>query len=865
MADISTKKLRDELELAKKEAIAFAKVWEQVVKNITKSGSEVQKAFNGLDLKDAKDIAALNTLLAKSTDLTKQQTTATKEQSTAEKEAVKLDKQLKQATDEEVKGKLRLQQVNKAQRDALKDELVLMDKTAGTLEIIAAKNRTLRRERQGLNLETKKGADRLKAINNALDINNKKINENSDKLKRQKINVGNYTDSTKEALNQSGLFSTQLAVLTRIQGTMNAILKRNTTETAANATAQKGAAVASGGFSKALKVLKIALISTGIGAIVVGLGSLIAAFAGTQRGADAFSKVLIPIQTIFQKFVGFLEGKAFKIFDRLEEAFANPKQAVIDLGNSLKQSLIDRFTGFVNVLKSGGSIIANTFTILASKIKIALADVPIIGKAIDLDKAQEDLKKATDEIGKDFKSLGDAVIQSTTGITGGIDKMTGAATSLGDAIEVATNEGLLLDELIKRFEKREIQLVIPLAKARLEFQKLRGIANDLTKLDSERLAALDEAEKKQRFISASEQELITLRIKRMELEQSFNDTSRAEQLELAQLKAELLIAETAAQKKINSLIALRSGIEKRAVVIRNKENEKLVGDLDKIEKKEDELVLKKKGNADDGIKAAEEERKNLIKSDEDTAKKREEITKKSIETIDKLVQKSFDKREALIDKDLDKSKDARSKIQAGIDAGNEDAKKSLAAEERRTAELEAKKEKNRKAAQRAEAAIALLKSFGENGGDLGKTLGGYNAIIAAIQAAPSFFKGTDETSSNVIFDDKHGGVTGFVHEKEQVWSQKDRAEVGYKTRDEIKDIVNRNLITDSSMGVNVVSVNNDSLILAVNKMQTSMDNLHKQIPVQDYNYDAKHNEHIQTTKYLNRIDTIRKKARSSWA
>ena len=251
-----------------------------------------------------------------------------------QKEQVKNTQKITKATNEEVKAKLELQKATKEQKDELSTLIVLQDKEAGTLEKLAANNKRLRAERQKLNLDTEKGRKRLKEINAELDKNNKKIADNSDKLKKQKLNVGNYSDSIKNAVNSSGLFSTQLAVLQRIQATLNAITKKNTVSTEANATAQKAAGVASGGFSKALKVLKIALISTGVGAIVVALGTLIAAFGSTQRGADAFTKVLRPLQAIFERFLGFLQDTGFKVFDRLKEAFSDPKQAVIDLATA---------------------------------------------------------------------------------------------------------------------------------------------------------------------------------------------------------------------------------------------------------------------------------------------------------------------------------------------------------------------------------------------------------------------------------------------------------------------------------------------------------------------------------------------------
>lgn len=109
-----------------------------------------------------------------------------------EEESVKIKKQLDAATDEEVKAKLRLQQASQAQKQALKDEIALEDKQVGTLKRLQVENRQLRREREGLNLETTKGRKRLQEINSALDRNNAKIKANSDAMKKQRLTVGAY-------------------------------------------------------------------------------------------------------------------------------------------------------------------------------------------------------------------------------------------------------------------------------------------------------------------------------------------------------------------------------------------------------------------------------------------------------------------------------------------------------------------------------------------------------------------------------------------------------------------------------------------------------------------------------------------------
>ena len=310
---------------------------------VTKLQQETQKMaknkISDVSKIDASTVDGMKKLMTAKEDANKIE----KQSIELDKEAVKLKKQLTQAEDSEVKAKIRYQQASKAQKDALKDEIVLADQNAGTLQKLAASNRKLRREREGLNLETAKGKARLQDINKQLDLNNKRILSNSDALKKQRMNVGNYTTSVTQGIQASGLFSRQLMILQRIQATLAVFTKKSKVETEAQTVATKGAQAASGGFSKALKILKIALISTGIGAIVVAVGSLIAAFASTQRGIDAFTKVLRPLKALFDVFIGFIQDTALSAFDRLKEAIANPKEAVIALGTAIKENLINRF------------------------------------------------------------------------------------------------------------------------------------------------------------------------------------------------------------------------------------------------------------------------------------------------------------------------------------------------------------------------------------------------------------------------------------------------------------------------------------------------------------------------------------------
>lgn len=124
------------------------------------------------------------------------------------------------------------------------------------------------------------------------------------------------------------------------------------------------------GLNLGLKGFRLALASTGIGLIVIALGSLISYFTNTQRGADqlsqavagisaAFDVVKDRISTVGEALTLLFSGKPSEAFDKLKESvsglteeikdeaaaavqLAKDLQAVDDLENSLIESTAKR-------------------------------------------------------------------------------------------------------------------------------------------------------------------------------------------------------------------------------------------------------------------------------------------------------------------------------------------------------------------------------------------------------------------------------------------------------------------------------------------------------------------------------------------
>ena len=101
-----------------------------------------------------------------------------------------------------------------------------------------------------------------------------------------------------------------------------------------------GATKGVGGFTGSLKVMKMALMSTGIGAIVVALGSLISYFKNTKKGADIFNKALGGIKAVIDTVMHRvnLMGEAFTALMKgnFKEAADLARQAFSKMGEEIK-------------------------------------------------------------------------------------------------------------------------------------------------------------------------------------------------------------------------------------------------------------------------------------------------------------------------------------------------------------------------------------------------------------------------------------------------------------------------------------------------------------------------------------------------
>ncbi len=158
------------------------------------------------------------------------------------------------------------------------------------------------------------GGSLLKSIK-VLDTQVKKNDASIGNFQR---NVGNYSNSLKGAIKNTGLLDAILSKIGVSQGQLN--------------TVQQGFSGAVGKSTGALKLFRVALASTGIGLLVVALGSIAVALTSSEEGMNKFNKALAAIGIVIgnisdvlaefgDQLISFFSGDGFdntKLLELLE-------------------------------------------------------------------------------------------------------------------------------------------------------------------------------------------------------------------------------------------------------------------------------------------------------------------------------------------------------------------------------------------------------------------------------------------------------------------------------------------------------------------------------------------------------------------
>lgn len=1016
MATESTQELIKGLNLAKKAASELIKRWGVLGEDIKKSGKDLEKAFDGLNIGDSKDIAKLSDLLNEVNAVSKQQVTINKELAATKEANAKINIKLAAAQTKEnqelLKNKIRLQEANKAAKQRAKESLGLVsayDRESRRLNELRKRYKNLAVQERANSKEAK---ELLKNITK-LDKSLKSIDKTVGQSQR---NVGNYGDALKELQSTTGVFGREIALLKGVMKSLNTVFsnatatsKTNTVATEINAgakvtnaratqsltAAQKAMNIATNFGTKALRLFKVALIGTGIGALLVALGSFVAFLTRSQDGIDGVSKKLAQLtavgDVVIDRFAQIGEGIS-KIFsgdvteglDLIKTSFDGITEEIaleVELAGQLEELVIKlgRQQQLFAAESSKSVTLTKELTLIAKdKLKtdkervaaleeINKIELDIEQKKLDLqdqelaasldsisaDKTKlqlgEDQLKFVERIKNGQISVAEAVKLSaafTLSSAGGAEALSEITQKIVDqeqakqslltkqattvkrlsALQVqiatknstallqqatlqkliATDEREAIDNRVKALTKaRDFEIKASITRLRaniineLEFQAVRERVTRKTEIEINKLLEkntgliIEQTKKVQDLKKERSKALTEEEIRRLsnliDLEQKELDTLNslatiterniAAEKELQEIKLKRAIDDTddvdgtfddrisAVQERVKAeidLIDFKTQEELKKENLTQKEREAI-----RERGFEEQRKIVEKGFDDIDSINDERSEEELDKLEGDLAKQ-EELYQKSAEVIGAIFTKLFDKRREQLDNDLDANREAQDKIQKGIEAGNEDARKSLALKEKEEAELLARQERLKQQELRVEAGIALFKAYGESGGDLGKTIADTAVLTALIQGLPSFYEGTELVSDGVrgmkVHDGKDG-ILAMIDKDERIVDPTNNIKFGGLSNSDAGDILQmhqRGLITDPKQAIYMTQSDNSNLEKQVAIMTESLNTLHQRIPRQTISYDAAAKEHIDRTEYGKKVEIIRTKSDSAW-
>ena len=277
-----------------------------------------------------------------------------------------------------------------------------------------------------------------------------------------------------------------------------------------------------GSVIKSFKSLRVAVMASGIGLLVVGVLALKQAFTRSEEGQNKFSTMMAVIGVVTDKLLDSFAD----LGDKIMSVFENPKQALEDFWTALKENVVNRIEGLLELIPALGTAINQVFegdfSGAAETSANALAKV-VLGV--------EDIVAKTVEAGKKFGEYVDEVVEGTEKIT-------------------------IVTQKRNQADKLQRKLTIDRAKADRKIADLREKAADRENYTAlQRIGYLQDAGKISEDITNKEIHRAKLLYDAKKLENAQSKSTKEDKQELADLEAAMINLETQRISKQKALTA----------------------------------------------------------------------------------------------------------------------------------------------------------------------------------------------------------------------------------------------------------------------------------------------------------------------
>jgi hypothetical protein len=261
------------------------------------------------------------------------------------------------------------------------------------------------------------------------------------------------------------------------------------------------------GIASATKA-SLAFIATPLGAVIAALGvavaSVTAYFKSSEEAENKLTVVTKTLGAVFEQLTNFAED----LGEMIVSVFEDPQKALTDFANLIKENIVNRFVGMLELIPKLGSAIGLLFE----------------GKFVEAG-----------------KTAFDAVAKVTTGIADASNKIEGFIKKVGDAVEAGITNGQRLANLQAEIDKKQRDLIEERAKTDIEVIKLREKA---VKEEGEtKRQIIQKAIDLEVALSNKEVELAKIKQQQAKLESENNGATKEALTKIAEANANLINAE----------------------------------------------------------------------------------------------------------------------------------------------------------------------------------------------------------------------------------------------------------------------------------------------------------------------------------
>jgi hypothetical protein len=315
-----------------------------------------------------------------------------------------------------------------------------------------------------------------------------------------------------------------------------------------------------------MKTFKGIMISTGIGALVVAVGSLVLYFTQTQKGAEKLEVAMAGVKIVFAK----LTDVASDLGEKILWVFTEPEQAIKDLWGTIKTYFVDKFN---EVIKSVG-LLGSAF--------VKLFNRDFSGALADATQGAKGLFMELTPLGVAIETVG-AIVENVVPALGEL------VEEINEAVSAATK----LSNRSIQLRKDQRDLALAFAEGRAQIKEYNLIAEDTNQTLEDRLEAAQKAIDIEKGLMAERQRIAQEEVDIQKAKMALSENVEADQQKLVDLEVALINIRTESAEMQTTLNNKLNIIRQQTANEKAAEMKTFLDGLEAMGKAEEDAKLKR--------------------------------------------------------------------------------------------------------------------------------------------------------------------------------------------------------------------------------------------------------------------------------